>query len=76
MNKALAYLSRRSLRVTAWMPGRARVMLDAPSRAGRSVKMSLFIAGAILPLGSLIWAGLLWHGLRQGKGRAAIQEMP
>lgn len=38
--------------------------------------MSLFIAGAILPLGSLIWAGLLWHGLRQGKGRAAIQEMP
>ncbi len=39
-------------------------------------KMSLFIVGAILPLGSLIWAGLLWYGLRQGKGQAAIQEMP
>lgn len=57
------------------MPGRARVMLDAPSRAGRSLKLSLFIVGAILPLGSLIWAGLLWYGLRGEPDRVACREL-
>lgn len=69
MNKALAMWHRQSMRIAAWMPGQAHVMLDAPSRAGRSLKISLFIAGAILPLGSLIWAGLLWHGVSQGRKR-------
>lgn len=76
MNKALACISLRQLRVVGWMPGRARVMLDAPSRAGRSVKISLFIAGAILPLGSLIWAGLLWYGLRDERNRMAVRKLP
>lgn len=69
MNKALAMFHRQSVRMAAWMPGRTHVMLDAPSRAGRSIKISLFVVGAILPLGSLIWAGLLWHSVRHGRKR-------
>lgn len=37
-------------------------MFAARSPLGRSVKIFLFGLGVVLPLGSLIWALLLWHG--------------
>lgn len=42
-------------------------MFAAYSPLGRSLKIVLFVVGVILPLGSLIWAMLMWHGHRFGK---------
>lgn len=39
-------------------------MFAAGSRRVRWLKMLLFGVGIVLPLGSLIWAGLYWHGNR------------
>jgi len=47
-----------------WPAGVGRAVLYSRSRAGRSMKLSLFVVGAVLPLGSLIWALLVWHGDR------------
>lgn len=74
MTKTDALVRRQSKRMAGWMPGGARMMLDAQSRVGRSVKVSLFVVGAILPLGSLIWAALLWHGVRHSKERESLPE--
>lgn len=38
-------------------------MFAARSGPGRYCKLALFGLGVILPLGSLIWAALAWHGL-------------
>lgn len=48
-----------------WMrqlPQATRMMFAARSSLGRSVKIGLFGVGVVLPLGSLIWALLFWHG--------------
>jgi hypothetical protein len=44
------------------MPRATGVMFAARSPWGRSVKMFLFGIGLLVPLGSLIWALLFWHG--------------
>ncbi|NTV70505.1 MAG: hypothetical protein HGA71_10195 [Azonexaceae bacterium] len=49
----------------AWLrrlPQATGMMLAARSSLGRSVKITLFGIGVVLPLGSLIWALLFWHG--------------
>ncbi|UCV21713.1 hypothetical protein [Ferribacterium limneticum] len=38
------------------------MMFAAQSSWGRSLKIGLFGIGVVLPLGSLIWALLFWHG--------------
>lgn len=43
-------------------------MFVARSPVIRSLKMFLFGVGVVLPLGSLIWAALYWHGNRVGAG--------
>lgn len=48
-----------------WMrrlPQATGMMFAARSSLGRSVKIGLFGVGVVLPLGSLIWALLFWHG--------------
>lgn len=48
-----------------WMrrlPQATGKMFAARSSLGRSVKIGLFGIGVVLPLGSLIWALLFWHG--------------
>lgn len=42
-------------------------MFAARSPMGRSIKVFLFSVGVVLPLGSLIWALLLWHGSLAGR---------
>jgi hypothetical protein len=44
------------------LPRATGLILAARSPVGRSIKIFLFGVGAILPLGSLIWALLFWHG--------------
>lgn len=44
------------------LPQATRVIFAARSRWGRQVKIALFGVGLVLPLGSLIWAALFWHG--------------
>lgn len=57
---------------TTWvrrLPQATGFMFAARSRWGRSVKVFLFAVGIVLPLGSLIWVLLFWHGngvLRHG----------
>jgi hypothetical protein len=43
-------------------------LFSARTPLGRSTKMVLFGIGAVLPLGSVIWALLLSHGLRAKRG--------
>ncbi len=54
-------------------------MFAAQSPLGRSVKILLFVVGIVLPLGSLIWVLLLWHGnavVRSGySGRDVAQAV-
>jgi hypothetical protein len=50
---------------TVWMrqlPQATGMMFAARSSFGRSIKIGLFGIGVVLPLGSLIWALLFWHG--------------
>lgn len=57
---------------TTWvrrLPQATAFMFAARSRWGRSFKILLFGVGVVLPLGSLIWVLLFWHGnavLRHG----------
>jgi hypothetical protein len=61
-----------TLNAAAWLRAYARWMRQLPqatgkmfaarSSLGRSVKIGLFGIGVVLPLGSLIWALLFWHG--------------
>lgn len=44
------------------LPQATGVMFAAHSTLGRTVKIGLFGIGVILPLGSLIWMALFWHG--------------
>jgi hypothetical protein len=49
----------------SWMrklPQATGLIFAARTSLGRSVKIFLFGLGVILPLGSLIWALLFWHG--------------
>ena len=61
-----------------WMrqlPRATGMMFAARSSTGRSVKIFLFGVGAVLPLGSLIWALLFWHGSgasKQGPARPDV----
>jgi hypothetical protein len=41
-------------------------LFSARTPLGRSTKIVLFGLGAVLPLGTVIWALLLSHGLRAG----------
>lgn len=50
---------------TTWvrrLPQATAFMFAARSRLGRSLKIFLFGVGVVLPLGSLIWVLLFWHG--------------
>lgn len=50
---------------TTWvrrLPQATGLMFAARSRWGRSFKIFLFGIGVFLPLGSLIWVLLFWHG--------------
>lgn len=44
------------------LPQATESIFTARSPLGRSIKIFLFGVGVILPLGSLIWALLYWHG--------------
>ena len=44
------------------LPQATGMMFAAQSSWGRSLKIGLFGIGVVLPLGSLIWALLFWHG--------------
>ena len=44
------------------LPQATGFMFAARSRWGRAFKVLLFALGVVLPLGSLIWALLFWHG--------------
>jgi hypothetical protein len=44
------------------LPQAMGLLLAARSPLGRSIKVFLFGLGLVLPLGSIIWALLLWHG--------------
>lgn len=44
------------------LPQATGFMFTARTPLGRSVKIFLFGVGLVLPLGSLIWVVLLWHG--------------
>lgn len=60
---------------TSWvrqLPKATEFMFAARSRAGRSVKIFLFGIGVFLPLGSLIWALLFWHGNAIGRVRSTV----
>ena len=44
------------------LPLAGRWLFAARTPRGRALKQLLFAAGVILPLGSLIWMLLFWHG--------------
>ena len=44
------------------LPQATHLMFAARSSLGRSAKIFLFGIGVILPLGSLIWVALYFHG--------------
>ena len=53
-----------------WMrklPQATGLIFAARTPLGRSVKIFLFGLGVVLPLGSLIWVLLFWHGNCLGK---------
>jgi len=48
----------------AWtlrLPQATEIMFAAQSSFGRKIKVSLFVVGVVMPLGSLIWVLLFWH---------------
>jgi hypothetical protein len=62
---------------TVWvrqLPKATGMMFAARSSLGRSVKIGLFGVGVVLPLGSVIWALLFWHGNGVRKQGAAESE--
>ena len=52
------------------LPQETELLFAARSPFGRWAKIFFFGVGLILPLGSLIWALLYWHG--KGIGRPAF----
>lgn len=58
------------------LPEATGFMFAARSRLGRSVKIFFFGVGVVLPLGSLIWVVLFWHGngIRAGQGERGEAE--
>lgn len=58
------------------LPAATGLMFAARSRLGRSVKIFFFGVGVVLPLGSLIWVALFWHGngVRAGQGEHVPAE--
>lgn len=63
----------------AWVrqiPQATGLMFAARSPLGRSIKIFFFGVGVVLPLGSLIWALLFWHGNSIGKDHAAAASDP
>lgn len=62
MIKNAAALVRGYMSLIRQLPQATGMMFAARSTWGRSVKMGLFGVGVVLPLGSLIWLLLFWHG--------------
>ncbi|MDP2881539.1 MAG: hypothetical protein Q8N89_08165 [Azonexus sp.] len=62
MIKNAAALVRGYMTLVRQLPQATGMMFAARSTWGRSVKMGLFGVGVVLPLGSLIWLLLFWHG--------------
>ena len=58
------------------MPDATDVMFAARSPWGRSIKIFLFGIGVLMPLGSLIWALLFWHGYGVQTHPAALAGRP
>jgi len=58
------------------LPQATGMMFAARSSMGRSVKICLFGVGVVLPLGSLIWALLFWHGNGVRKQGAGVADKP
>lgn len=58
------------------LPQATTMMFSARSRLGRSVKIALFGVGVVLPLGSLIWALLFWHGNGVRREQAVLHAEP
>lgn len=56
------------------LPKATEAMFAARSSAGRSIKIFLFGIGVVIPLGSLIWIVLFWHG--NGVLRLRAAELP
>jgi hypothetical protein len=50
------------------------VLFSARTPLGRSTKIVLFGIGAVLPLGSVIWALLLKHGLRVKRASSSVKS--
>lgn len=58
-----------------WMrqlPQATGFMFAARSPLGRSTKIFLFGVGVVMPLGSLIWMLLFWHGNSIGKQKFPV----
>lgn len=66
IRNAIALLRHCALR-TFQVPEASKHMFVAGSPPERWVKMALFFVGIFLPLGSIIWAVLIWHGVRTGR---------
>jgi hypothetical protein len=67
-NRTVALLRRGAL----WfrrLPQATDVLFAARTPLERSLKIALFGVGIVLPLGSLIWALLFWHGKALRKSR-------
>jgi hypothetical protein len=60
----------------ARLPQATGLIFAARSSTGRSIKIFLFGVGAVLPLGSLIWAMLFWHGRGLRHRRLDRQSWP
>lgn len=61
LNRTVAFLRNQA----TWfrrLPQATGLLFAARTSAGRSLKIALFGIGVVLPLGSLIWALLFWHG--------------
>jgi hypothetical protein len=54
----------------------SKFMFAARSPLGRSAKISLFGGGVLMPLGSLIWIALYWHGKSVEKQRNVSTAVP
>ncbi|MBL8429465.1 MAG: hypothetical protein JNJ95_06210 [Dechloromonas sp.] len=70
MVKNAAALVRGYISLVRQLPQATGMMFAARSIWGRSFKMALFGVGVVLPLGSLIWVLLFWHGKRVRKHAA------
>ena len=72
MLKNAAALVRGYTTLVRQLPQATGMMFAARSTWGRSVKMGLFGVGVVLPLGSLIWLVLFWHGNGLGQRKTLV----